>query len=104
MKKFGRNHPAKHALENIWNARSYDEVMTKMESLKNIYPEDAKLHHWLDRKRKAWILGGLCPGVSKIPILWWDMARKHTGLSESSHFQDNNVTGRKNNLLAAVLK
>ena len=83
MKKFGRNHPAKHALENIWNARSY---------------------HWLDRKQKAWILGGLCPGVSKIPILWWDMARKHTGLSESSHFQDNNVTGRKNNLLAAVLK
>jgi len=30
--------------------QSYDEVVIKMESFKNIYPEDTKLHHWLDRK------------------------------------------------------
>jgi hypothetical protein len=42
--------------------------------------------------------------VSKIPIQDWQYAPKHTGISESSHFQDNNFTGPKLSLLAAVLK
>jgi len=44
------------------------------------------------------------PEQSKIPIKWWTFARDHTEISESSHFQDNNYTGRKQSLLAALLK
>lgn len=72
-----------------------------MDNICSVYPE---LKKWIDSKRPAWILAGLSKERSKIPVEWWDFARKHTGLEESSHFQDNNYTGRKLSLLAAVLR
>ncbi|PGG95215.1 hypothetical protein AJ80_10003 [Polytolypa hystricis UAMH7299] len=36
-------------------------------------------------------------------MTWRTYARKHTGISESSHFADNEFIGRKQTLLAAVL-
>ena len=56
------------------------------------------------KQKKSWILSGLTPEQSKIPIKWWTFARDQTGISESSHFQDNNYTGREQSLLAALLK
>lgn len=104
MRKVGRNHPVKNELENVWNSTSKENAIDKINALKDLHPDDTKLHCFLNRKLKSWILGGLCLGASKIPHQYWSLARKHTGISESSHFQDNNYTGRKNNLLAAVLK
>ena len=49
------------------------------------------------------MLAALTKEHSKIPLQWWDIALKHTGLAESSHFQDNNWTGRKLTLLGALL-
>ena len=69
----------------------------------HLYP-DEKLKSWLKHKCKDWILAGLCIGESRIPFQWWMLAPHHTGISESSHFQDNNFTGHKLPLLAAVLK
>jgi hypothetical protein len=65
------------------------------------YPE---LATWLKSKRKDWILAGLSQEKSKVPIEWWTFARSHTGISESSHFADNNFTGRQLSVLAAIMK
>jgi hypothetical protein len=54
------------------------------------YPE---LKSWIKSKKKGWILAGLAHEQSKIPIKWWTYAHNHTGIGESSHFQDNNFTG-----------
>lgn len=101
-KKFG-DHPAKAHVRLIWEARSRDEVIEKIRSFQSIF-HDPKLDRWLNHKLTPWILAGLCIGQSKIPSKWWLIARQHTNIGESSHFQDNNFTGRKLSLLAAVLK
>jgi hypothetical protein len=99
-KKFG-DHAAKHQLHQIWEASSKEEVVRKLHGLAEIFPE---LRNWIKNKEKPWILSGLTPEQSKIPIQWWVYARDQTGIGESSHFQENNYTGRKQSLLAACLK
>ena len=61
-----------------------------MDRISKEYPE---LKSWIRSKKQGWILAGLTHEQSKIPIKWWTYARDHTGISESSHFQDNNFTG-----------
>ncbi|PYH88476.1 hypothetical protein BO71DRAFT_136463 [Aspergillus ellipticus CBS 707.79] len=99
-KKFG-DHPAKYKIRGLWEASTTQEILEHIQCLSTEYPE---LKHWLENKKPPWILSGLAAELSKIPYLDWIYARKHTGLSESSHFQDNNYTGRKLSLLAAVLR
>jgi hypothetical protein len=99
-KKFG-DHEAKHRLHLIWEAPSKEDVISQLDSLASVFPEISK---WIKNKKKSWILSGLTPEQSKIPVKWWTFARDQTGISESSHFQDNNYTGRKQSLLAALLK
>jgi hypothetical protein len=53
----------------------------------------AELATWLKSKQKDWILAGLSQEKSKVTIEWWTSARSHTGISESSHFVNNNFTG-----------
>ncbi len=91
----------KHKIHELWNMNSIGKVLEKMQSISKEYPE---LKSWIKSKQKGWILAGLTSEQSKIPIQWWTYARHHTGLAESSHFQDNNFTGRKLSLLGAVLK
>lgn len=97
------DHPAKDHLHQLWQATSHDEFLDMINHIISLYP-DEKLERWLKHKCKDWILAGLCIGGSRIPYQWWMLAPHHTGISESSHFQDNNFTGRKLPLLAAVLK
>ncbi len=99
-KKFP-THPMKHHIHQLWGVNSRKKLLKKMDSICETYPE---LTSWIDNKRTGWILAGLTPEQSKVPIKWWMYARDHTGISESSHFQDNNFTGRKISLLDAVLK
>lgn len=72
-----------------------------MASICTLHPE---LTNWIKDKKVQWIVSGLTKAESKIEPVYWDFARKHTGISESSHFQDNNFTGRKTSLLNAVFK
>lgn len=72
-----------------------------MDSICQVYPE---LERWINNKRADWIIAGLARSESRIAPEYWTFARKHTGISESSHFSDNNFTGRKTSLLNAVLK
>ncbi len=99
-KKFPK-HPVKHSIHQLWNMNSKQELLKQMDSISTTYPE---LKSWINSKKKRWILSGLTPEQSKVPIKWWIYARDHTGISESSHFQDNNFTGRKISFLGAVLK
>lgn len=102
-KKFG-DHPAKEAVYQLWNAPSREEFFKKMEGILELFPHD-KLRRWLEHKSsKPWILGGLCPGQSKMDFQYWRLVSKHTNISESSHFLDNNATGRKLSLLGGVLR
>jgi hypothetical protein len=88
-------------LKNLWEAKTKSDVLERMQYICTRYPETKR---WIDSKRRPWILSGLTLEQSKIPVEHWMYARKHTGISESSHFQDNNAVGRKQSLLAAVLK
>lgn len=99
-KKFPR-HPLKHGIHQLWEAGSKAELLYLMDCICKEYPE---LQSWVKNKKTDWILGGLSREQSKIPFKWWVCARKHTGLNEGSHFQDNNFTGRKISMLGAVLK
>jgi hypothetical protein len=72
-----------------------------MQSICELYPE---LRTWILNKQPQWLIGGLCQAESKIPIEDWILAKKHTGDSESSHFQENNFTGRGLTLCAAALQ
>lgn len=94
-------HPMRHRILQLWNMPTKSQLLEQMQSICSVYPE---LSSWLQSKKKNWILSGLTPEESKIPIKWWMYARDHTGISESSHFQDNNFTGRKISILGAVLK
>ena len=94
-------HPMRHRILQLWDTPSKQQLLEQMQSICSVYPE---LSSWLQSKKKNWILSGLTPEESKIPVRWWTYARDHTAISESSHFQDNNFTGRKISLLGAVLK
>jgi hypothetical protein len=91
----------KHEIHQLWNKQSKKGVLEEMDRISKAYPE---LKSWIKSKKKGWILAGLTPEQSKIPIKWWIYSRDHTGIGESSHFQDNNFTGRKISLLGGVLK
>ena len=100
-KKFPK-HPARHMILNkIFAAETQDEVAAHMQSICTTYPE---LRTWIVNKQPVWLIAGLTRSASKVPIAYWSFARKHTGNSESSHFQENNFTGRKTSLLNATLK
>jgi hypothetical protein len=65
-----------------------------------MYPE---LKNWIVNKQPQWLLSGLCQAESKVTTSYWIHAKKHTGDSEGSHFQENNFTGRGRSLIAATL-
>ena len=92
---------AKYEVDKIWGATSKEDLYERMDSICSAYPE---LETWIESKKTPWILAGLSPDQSRIDPEWWTYARKHTSLTESSHFQDNNYTGKKLNLLVAVLR
>jgi hypothetical protein len=99
-----RKHPkhlATYVVMQLWDTTSVYDLEVQTQILCSTYPE---LTTWLQNKLKPWILAGLVCEKSHIPKPWWLFARNHTGLSESSHFVDNNFTGRKLSLLAAVLR
>lgn len=104
QRNFMRKHPkhlATHTIMQLWDTTSVHDLQAQIQVLCSTYPE---LSTWLRNKSKPWILAGLVCEKSHIPKPWWLFARSHTGLSESSHFVDNNFTGRKLSLLAAVLR
>jgi hypothetical protein len=105
-KKFG-DHPAKESVYQLWNSSSRDELLKKVDGILEVFADD-KLKRWLQHKTsKPWILGALCPGQSKMGYVayeYWRLVSKHTNISESSHFLDNNATGRKLSLLGGVLR
>ena len=88
-------------LNNIFTCESGDAIATYMRGICTVYPE---LRPWILNKQPDWLITRLARSASKIPIAYWTFARKHTGNSESSHFQENNFTGRKTSLLNGVLK
>ena len=95
-------HPARHMiLDKIFTSNTKDEISQHMRSVCTAYPE---LRSWIVNKQPEWLMTGLAQSASKVPIEYWTFARKHTGNSESSHFQENNFTGRKTSLLNATLK
>ena len=100
-KKFP-NHPARYSiLDLIFGAKNRGEVAKCMHGMCLAYPE---LKSWLVNKQPQWLLSGIAQAESRILPEYWLAARKHTGNSESSHFQENNFTGRKVSLLCAVLR
>lgn len=100
-KKFP-NHEFRHELaERLCTTATQEELLRRMDGICETWPE---LTSWIRNKRAPWVLSGLSKGVSKVTPEYWVFARKHTGISESSHFEDNNFTGRKTSLLNAVSK
>ena len=100
-KKFP-THPLRHKIhELLWGCESKSKLYEHMDSICVTYPE---LRHWVTNKKVSWLISGLTKAESKIDPTWWEYARKHTGVGESSHYQDNNFTGKKTTLLNAVLK
>jgi hypothetical protein len=93
-------HAVLHSMKDIFEGDSVQEIVRRIDGICSVYPE---LKPWFKNKRKDWMLAALTKEHSKIPLQWWDIALKHTGLAESSHFQDNNWTGRKLTLLGALL-
>ena len=94
-------HPARYKINKIWYEDTVTSVIQRIDSISTLYP---KLKSWINSKKADWILAGLTTEQSKVPYDWWTFARKHTGIGESSHFTDNNYSGRKISLLAAVLR
>lgn len=99
-KKFPQ-HPMLFHVDALWNAETKQGLLEKMDSICVVHPE---LKPFFNGKKADWILAGLTIEQSKVPYEWWVYARKHTGISESSHFRDNNYTGRKLSLLSAILR
>ena len=95
------SHEATSSIDMIWNATSKAEVIRIMDEVAEKWPETEK---WFQNKKVDWILAGITPEASKIPIEWWMNAPHHTGISESSHFHDNEAVGRKQALLTAILR
>jgi hypothetical protein len=99
LKKF-KDHPGTHIIiPKLFQSRNRAELNQNVESICRTYPE---LKSWIVSKLPSWLISGLVKSESKIDILYWTECRKHTGLSESSHFQENNFTGRGTNMLNAV--
>ena len=71
-----------------------------MHSMCTLYPE---LRTWIINKQPQWLLSGICQSESRVAIEDWTLAKKHTGDSESSHFQENNFIGRGRSICAAAL-
>ncbi|KAI9751102.1 MAG: hypothetical protein M1835_001264, partial [Candelina submexicana] len=101
FKKRFPNHPATHLIAQLWEAETVDELDERMTSIGLLYP---KLKTWIKHRQTTWILAGLCQEKSRIPTYWWLLARSHTGIEESSHYQDNEYAGRKLSLLASILR
>lgn len=94
-------HPLRYAiLDKLFDSKSREEVRQNMHSMCLLYPE---LKQWIVNKQPQWILSGLVQSESKVPTSYWIHAKKHTGDSESSHFQENNFVGRGRSLVAAAL-
>lgn len=85
----------------IWNANSKAEVIRIMDEVVEKWLETEK---WFQNKKVDWILAGITLEASKIPIEWWMNVLYYTGISESSHFYDNEVVGRKQALLTVILR
>lgn len=99
-KKFP-DHTATGIINLILNAESKKDVLDLMHQLVEYWPETK---NWISNKKTDWILAGLTSEQSKIPIDWWNNAPHHTGISESSHYRDNEAIGRKQALLTAILR
>ncbi|KAK9342745.1 hypothetical protein V1522DRAFT_447941 [Lipomyces starkeyi] len=99
-KKFP-DHEATSAIDLIWSVNSKAEVLQIMDEVVEKWPETKA---WFRHKKSDWILAGITSEASKIPIEWWTNAPHHTGISESSHFHDNEAVGRKQALLTAILR
>jgi hypothetical protein len=65
-KKFP-THPMKHSIHQIWNVKSKQDLLKQMDDISTTYPE---LKSWIDNKKTGWILAGLTPEQSKMPIKW----------------------------------
>lgn len=94
-------HPATYEVMQMWDIEDAYEFEQRIQELMDTHP---RLKTWLQNKLKPWILAGLVREKSHILKFWWLFARSHTGLTESSHFTDNNFTGRQLSFLAAVLR
>jgi hypothetical protein len=101
FKKKFNNHEATSVIPLIFNARSKAEVLAIMDSTSAKWPETK---HWFQNKMTSWVLAGITSEASKIPIHWWKLAPHHTGISESSHYRDNEAVGRKQALLTAIIR
>lgn len=88
-------------LNSIFAANTKEELTANMLSICQLYPQ---LKTWIVNKQPQWLMCGLTKSESKVPIAYWTLARKHTGNGESSHFQENNFSGRKTSMLNACLK
>lgn len=95
------DHPATYTLDLIWEAKTKQDVIDLLDQMASTWPETS---NWVKNKKKDWILAALSSQHSKIPIDWWNNATHHTGISESSHFMDNEAVGRKQALLTGILK
>jgi hypothetical protein len=102
-KRFG-NHPAKHLIHYLWDSTSRDQLLNKANTILETIPNQSLKNGLNIRYQRHGILGALCQGQSKIDFQDWNLVRQHTNISESSHFQDNNFTGRRLSLLGAILK
>jgi hypothetical protein len=100
-KRFPRHTIRHEFFQLLFGANSKVEIDAHMQSICIEYPE---LKQWILNKKPRWLLAGLTRSESKVPYSSWLRARKHTGVGESSHFQDNNFTGRRTSMLNAVLK
>lgn len=100
-KRFPKHTAQTWIRDRFWNCRTKSELDSIMLSICTGYPE---LTTWLQIKRMPWIMIGLYHELSKIRREWRLLAHKHTELSQSSHYANKNIAGRKNNLHGAVLK
>lgn len=67
FKKQVGDHEARHRLHLIWEATSEKEVISQLDSLATVFPD---ISTWIKSKKKSWILSGVTPEQSKIPIKW----------------------------------
>ena len=88
-------------LHLLWEAGSITEYRKHIKELCTTYPE---LESWFKAKQKPWIVSALIQSESRVPGISWVYARKNTNLAESTHFEDNNATGRKLTLLGVILR
>lgn len=100
-KRFPKHEAQTWVQDRLWQYETREQVLQQMDRICAAYPE---LKTWLKSKQKDWILAALCRELSKVQVQWWTHARKHSGVAESSHFSDNNISGRKNTLLGGIFK